>query len=100
MSETLIEELKSSIKQDGINGADKYMTESAMYLKEDTGMYYQYFDRDFNVTDANDAYVLGKLTVKTDENPQGNMYTVTVSFENSGKTISRIETKIYDGEVH
>ena len=99
MSETLIEELKASISRDGISGAKQYMSETASYLTEDIGLYYQYFDKEFNVTGKADAYVLGKVIIETDEKPQGNLYTVTVSFENAEKTISSIETKIYKREV-
>lgn len=98
MSETLIEELKASILQDGAGGAESYMSDTASYVKEDTGLYYQYFDKEFNVVGKDDAYVLGKVIIKKDEKPQGNLYTVTVSFENTEKTISSIETKIYAGE--
>lgn len=99
MSETLIEELKASLLKDGISGAENYMSDIAEYVKEDTGLYYQYFDKAFNMADKDDAYVLGKVIIKTDEKPQGKLYTVTVSFENTEKTICSMETKIYTGEV-
>lgn len=99
MSETIIEELKTNISRDGINGAEYYMSEDESYIKEDTGLYYQYFDKEFNVVSKDDAYVLGKVVIKTDEKLQGNLYTVTVSFENTEKIICSIETKIYEGEA-
>lgn len=99
MSETIIEELKTNISSDGINGAEYYMSEDKSYIKEDTGLYYQYFDKEFNVVSRDDAYVLGKVVIRTDKKLQGNLYTVTVSFENTQKTICSIETKIYEGEA-
>lgn len=99
MSETIIEELKTNISRDGINGAEYYMSEDESYIKEDTGLYYQYFDKEFNVVSKDDAYVLGKVVIKTDKKLQGNLYTVTVSFENIEKIICSIETKIYEGEA-
>ena len=98
MSETIIEELKAHISQNGISSAENYMSEDISYIKEDTGLYYQYFDKEFNVVHKDDAYVLGKVIIKTDEKPQGKLYTITVSFENTEKTICTIKTKIYDGE--
>lgn len=98
-SETLIEELKANIRQDGISGAEYYMTDTVSYIKSDTGLYYQYFDKDFNVVGEDDAYVLGKVIINTDKRLQGNLYTVKVSFENTEKTICSIETKIYKGEA-
>lgn len=99
LSETIIEELKASISQDGISGAEKYMSEDISYIKEGTGLYYQYFDKELNVVNKDDAYVLGKVIIETDEKQQGSLYTVQVSFENTEKIICTIETKIYKGEV-
>ena len=99
MSETIIEELKANISRDGINGAEYYMSEDVSYIKDGEGLYYQYFDKEFNTVGKADAYVLGKVIIKADKKLQGNLYTVTVSFENTEKTICSIETKIYDGEA-
>ena len=74
------------------------MSEDASYIKEDEGLYYQYFDKEFNNVSKSDAYVLGKVVIKTDKKLQGKLYTVTVSFENTEKIICSIETKIYEGE--
>ena len=98
-SQTLIEELKSYLKQDGISGADTYMTETAGYIKEDTGLYYQYFDREFNEVSSDDGYVLGKVIIRTEEYTQGKLYTVTASFDTAEKNINTIETKIYSEEI-
>ena len=99
MSQTLIEELKPCLKHNGISGADTYMTEKAGCIKETTGLYYQYFDKKFNEVSSDDAYILGKVIIKTEEYKQGKLYTVTVSFDTSEKNINTIETKIYAGEV-
>ena len=99
MSETLVEELKANLLHGGNDGAEYYMSDEASYIKSDTGLYYQYFDKEFNVVGEEDAYVLGKVIIDTDQKPQGKLYTIKVSFENTEKIICSIETKIYEQEV-
>lgn len=99
-AEALSEEVKAVIKENGREAVNAYMTDKAGYMTDGTGeYYYQYFDTEYNVTKADEAYVLGYVKIVDMPVQAGMIYNVTVGFKNNTETISSISVKIYEGEV-
>lgn len=97
-AESIAEQIQAYIYT-GKELTDNYMTEDLGYIKGEESYYYQYFDKDYNVTGKKEAYIYGYIKIDRETKEAGNLYSITVAFEDSRDTVSAIDFKVYEGEV-
>lgn len=102
MAEELAEEIKANIDVNSEYAVSDYIINNRGYIQDDSikgEYYYQYYDKDFVETDEENGYIYGYVSVEKESKEAGKLYTVTIGFENSQGEISKIQYKIYEGEV-